>query len=218
MLFAKPTPKGTGAEFWGDYCDLTSLHATMSKLSLMDCIDKDSNPRNNKLLSIIPYEVRHAYQGDRLINDKIDNGNNTSTTYYGFRTDWITILFTISSLRYNAGMHTTDVLDQCNLALFEYSTRQALMLYDEKGARSISMFINRGIDVTSKYVYLVHQHLVNQYFSTKPGKIRFRSIPSMLISMTGKRLTDFIKEIEDQAARLGCTIHDLEYEDHDIIW
>ena len=33
MLFAKPTPKGTGAEFWGDCNDLESLYGTMSKLA-----------------------------------------------------------------------------------------------------------------------------------------------------------------------------------------
>ena len=219
MIFAKPTPKGTGAEFWGDCNDLESLYGTMSKLAEPSNLS-NSYARNEQLLTIIPYDLRHAYQEERLIGHYILNGVDTYTTYYGFRADWITILYTISALRYNAGMTATNELDQSNLLQFEHWTRKALHVFDSKGAYAIEQFINGRIDVSSKYVYLIHQELIQRYYSMKPNKTRFRSIPQLLISMGyGKKLEAFINQVELEAKSLGCTIDDLEYDDiTSIIW
>lgn len=213
MLFAKPTPKGTGAEYWGDCNDLVSLYGTMSKLAKTSN-SSNSYARNEQLLTIIPYELRHAYQEERLIDHNILNGVGTYTTYYGFRADWITVLYTISALRYNAGMVATDELDQSNLMQFEHWTRKALYKFDSKGAYAIEQFINGRIDVSTKYVYLIHQELIQRYYSMKPNKTRFRSIPKLLVSMEyGEKLDAFIKQVELEANIMGCTIEDLEYDD-----
>lgn len=219
MLFAKPTPKGTGAEFWGDCNDLESLYGTMSKLAEPSNLS-NSYARNEQLLTIIPYDLRHAYQEERLIDHNILNGVDTYTTYYGFRADWITILYTISALRYNAGMTATDELDQSNLLQFEHWTREALHMFDSKGAYAIEQFINGRIDVSTKYVYLIHQELIQRYYSMKPNKTRFRSIPQLLVSMGyGEKLDAFIRQVEFEAKSLGCTIDDLEYDDiTSILW
>lgn len=219
MLFAKPTPKGTGAEFWGDCNDLESLYGTMSKLAEPSNLS-NSYARSKQLLTIIPYDLRHAYQEERLIDHNILNGVDTYTTYYGFRADWITILYTISALRYNAGMVATDELDQSNLMLIEYCTRKALYEFDPIGASAIEQFINSRIDVSTKYVYLIHQELIRRYYSMKPNKTRFRSIPQLLISMGyGKKLEAFIKQVELETKSLGCTIKDLEYDEiTSIVW
>lgn len=220
MLFAKPTSKGTGAEFWGDCNDLETLYGTMSKLANPSSSLENSNGRNEQLLTIIPYEIRHAYQEERLIDHKILNGVDTYTTYYGFRADWITILYTISALRYNAGMVATTELDQSNLMQFEHWTREALYMYDSKGAYSIEQFINKRLDTSTKYVFLIHQELIRRYYSMKPNKTRFRSIPQLLVSLGyGGKLDAFIKQVKLEAKPLGCTVEDLEY-DHptSIIW
>lgn len=220
MLFAKTTPKGTGAEFWGDCNDLESLYDTMSKLANLSDSSESSYARNEQLLSIIPYDLRHAYQEERLIDRNILNGVDTYTTYYGFQSDWVTILYTISALRYNAGMAATDELDQCNLTQFEYWTRKALHEFDPKGAASIEQFINRRIDVSTKYVYLIYQDLVQRYLSMKPTKTRFRSIPHLLMSMGyGQELDALIKQVELEAKSFGCNIEDLVCDDiTSIIW
>ena len=208
MLYAKPTPKGTGIEFWGDCNDLQSLYDTMNKLANYGN-DPNSYERNEHLLTIVPYEVRHAFQGDRY-KTNIDNGK-TKTTYYGFRLDWITLLYTISALRHNAGLMATDDLDQSNLLLLEHCTRESLYAYDALGARSVELFINQRIDVTHKHVYQIHQHLLNIYFSEKPTKRRFRNIPSLLISVCGQDMEEFLQ------------YNDINYEneldtDREIVW
>lgn len=220
MLFAKPTPKGTGAEFWGDHYDLESLYGTMKKLSQDSNSSESTYARNEQLLPIIPFDLRHAYQEERLIDRNILNGVDIYNTYYGFRADWITILYTISALRYNAGMTVTDELDQSNLILFEYCTRKALHMYDDKGANQIELFINSRIDVTTKYVYLIYDNLRQRYLSMRPGKTRFRFIPHLLMSMRyGQELDAFIKQVELEAKAFGCNVEDLICDDiTSIIW
>ena len=214
MLYAKPTPKGTGIEFWGDFYDLTSLYNTFSVLSYSEFTNPETYARNEQLLSIIPYEIRHAFQGDFLVNDKIDNGN-AITTYYGFKTDWITLLYSISALRYNAGLQPTNELIQSNLFLLEYCTRTALHDYDAKGANIIETFINDNINVRTKYLYHIHQRAVMLFFSYKPGVKRFRNIPNILSQFQyGSFLDNFIKGIEDFAKENNCDIKDVIIDDN----
>lgn len=222
MIYANPTPKGTGIELWGDHQDLTCLYDSVCKLAYYS----DSMPanaaaceRNDRLLSIISYEIRKAFKGQRMITHEVDNGV-FKTTYYGFRVDWITLLYSISSLRYNAGYTNLDNLDLSNLLILEYWTKSALNRFDKTGAANIELFINSRIDITTEYVYLIHQRLIEKYFSQKPTKKRFRSIPSLLTSLTGNSLTEFISEINTIIQQQNCSIHELEFEDNDtpIIW
>lgn len=219
MLYGNPSAHGTGIEFWGDNNDLTCLYSTVSKLSYFEQKDIQNHGRNSHLLTILSYEIRHTIQGDRLTNTAIDNGIN-KTTYYGFRFDWITLLFSISALRYNAGLKPSDDLDQCNLMLLEYWTRKALYMYDAQGAKQIEIFINARIDVSNKHVYQIHQYVLNEYLSQKPSKRRFRSIPNLLVNigLNSKELRALIKTIENDARLFNCSFNDLDCDDVEIIW
>ena len=167
MLISKPTPKGTGLIILGDYNDLRYLYDTIQTLSLVKTYDSEATyERNDKLLTIVPYEIRHAFQGERIVNHKIDNGHG-ETTYFGFRADWITILFTINALRYNSGYEPNSNFIQGILYLLEYRVQQALYMYDPIGANMIEPFIFGGIDVSSKYIYQLHQYYVTSFFSMK---------------------------------------------------
>lgn len=176
MLFAKTTPKGTGIEFWGDYNDLASLYDTIIKLSDLDC----NHERNRHVLPIIRLQISSALKGNELKNNSIENGLG-QTSYYGFRLDWITLLYSISALRYNAGMLPTDEIDQCNLMQLEYWTRKTLEDYDPEGAKFLKLFINKRIDVADEHIGMRHHSLLIKYFSIKPGKKRFRYISSLLV-------------------------------------
>lgn len=212
MIYANHTKKGTGIEIWGDFEDLANLYNTVSKLLLCDSNESKTRERC-RLLSIISSEIRHALCGYREIKNQVDRNKNI-TTYYGFKVDWITMLYTISTLRYNAALITTDELDQCNLYQLEYWTKSALEAYDSEGARFIKLFINARIDITTEYVYLIHQNILRTYLSQKPSKKRYRNIPDLIISMAnGEKLTDFINDMKFYMESEGCLIHDIEIGD-----
>jgi hypothetical protein len=207
MLIANSTEKGTGIEFWGDYNDLNCLYDAVGELSYFEPSRETEadRERNHRLLSIFPHDVRHAYQGNRK-KKEVDNGYESKNTYYGFCTDWITMLFTISALRYNAGLKETDKFIQSQLYLLEYGCETALDSFDPIGASIIKTFINANINVSNKYVYLYHQNLVYDYFSQKPTLKRFRSIPDMF---SADKYEQIVSQIEKDMKELGCEICDL---------
>ncbi len=209
MIYANPTIYGTGIEIWGDYEDLANLYNTMDKLMMFEAKGNSAIGRCY-LISTILQEIRHCIKGHREIENKTDNNNN-NTTYYGFKVDWITLLYTISALRYNAALISTDNLDQCNLYQLEYWTSTALEKYDFEGARYIKLFINARIDITSEYIYPIYQNVLSMYLTQKPSKKRFRNITNLITSMSsGEKLTDFITEIRLFMLTNECSINDIE--------
>lgn len=215
MLISKPTPKGTGLVIMGDFKDLRGLYDMMQILYDVKTHDSEASyERNDKLLTIVPYNVRHAFQSERIVDHKMDNGNE-KTTYYGFRTDWITMLFTINALRYNSGYEPNSNFIQGILYLLEYRVQQALYLYDPIGANMIEPFIFGGIDVSSKYIYQLHQYYVTSFFSMKTGKKRFRHIPQMLTDqdMRNKVISDIDVLLKDYKVSINELEDIYEYND-----
>ena len=205
MLIANPTKKGTGIEIWGDCNDLQCLYDVISYLSLFNSTTNEATlERNERLLTIVPYEIRHAFQGERLINTHVDNGHDCKTLYYEFRTDWITILFTYSALRFNAAHTQTDAFIQGWLYLLEFQIKNAIYMYDELGAIAIEPLIEQGLNVSTKYVYLLHQNYVAKYLSMKSGKKRFRSIPLLLTDKAFEK--EIINSIDECIASENCSI------------
>lgn len=180
MLVANPTKNGYGIQFWGDYNDIRCLYDIMSELSYYDPSSSPaSKERNERLLTIVPYEARHAYQEERLVDNTYINGNG-HTTYFGFEVDWITIIFTYAALRYNAGHQPTDEITQSYLYQLKFWIRDAMRKYDPVGAQNLEQYLDGGLNVSSSNIYIIHQELVEKYNKTKAGKLRFRSISSML--------------------------------------
>lgn len=209
MLTANPTKKGIGIEIWGDYNDLECLYDVMSVLSLSKSATNEADfERNERLLTIVPYEIRHAFQGERLKNKHIGNGHSCETLYYGFRTDWITILFTYSALRFNAAHTQTDAFIQGWLYLLEFQIKNAIYMYDELGAIAIEPLIEQGLNVSTKYVYLLHQNYVAKYLSMKSGKKRFRSIPLLLTDKAFEK--EIINSIDECMILENCPISEIK--------
>lgn len=180
MLVANHAKDGNGIQFWGDYNDIRCLYDIMSELSYFDPQkDIQAEERNERLLTIVPYEARHAYQGERLIDNTFINGNG-HTTYFGFEVDWITMLFTYAALRYNAGHQPTNEITQSYLYQLKFWIHDSMKKYDPVGTLWLEPYINGGIFISSPRVYEVHQELMQEYASLKPGKLRFRAIPSLL--------------------------------------
>lgn len=223
MLAAMPTPKGTGVEFWGDYSDLYTLRDVMNQIALSSLNENaDSIERNERLLSIMPYELRHAFQGSRYTNHNINNGPGQTTTYYGFRINWITLLYTIAVLRYNTSRMPTDEITQGILYITEHLTRKSMFDYDIVGATVLEQFIGKHIYVEGNYTYLIHHSIAIDFLKQKPGKKRFRLIPNLLrkAQITSPEYKKMVADFERRAAELGCKTTNLDFDEYNdsIVW
>lgn len=215
MLKSKSTKNGTGVEFCGDYNDLYCLHNVFYKLKIKSNPDDIASfERNERLLTIIPSEIRHAYEG-KYVSYDIDNGRKGTTTYYGFRINWITLLYSLAVLRYNAAHIPTDKETQGYLYLIEHLTQKSAFEYDIIGAQILEKYIGKNIYVEGNYTYLVQHYLALNFFKQKKGKVRFRAIPSMLNSMhiMSSNYNIVIKELCEKAEQIQCKIDDVP-----IIW
>lgn len=216
MLQSNPTKKGTGIEIWGDYGDLSNLHATIHKIGArLNEYDEKFKGQSDIVMSFA-YEVRKAYEGRRLEAEfNFDSENNVK--YYEFQYLWTDLLFAISVLRFNAGYVVMDELDQANLYILEYNLRKSLFAYDPKGAQQIQHFIGQRINIHDKLIFLMLQGINFEYLSDRPTKSRFRNIPNLITGYTSP-FTETHKlwknDLEKSAKRLKCKLLEIEYGDY----
>lgn len=216
MLQAFPTQHGTGVKILGDYGDLTSLYDTITEL-----FDEEQNDiafQRTRILTVLSYEIRHAFQHDRLCEEfRYDNDN--IVIYYGFKVDWITLLFSICCLRYNASFKIINEVDQYNLYLLEFLCKDSMKSYDLQGGSVFESFINTVIPVHDKLIYLLHQHIVNEFFRMRTGKQRFREIPNLIHKYCGRTplhleiQEDIEKMIKDKNSSISSIESDYPYID-----
>lgn len=215
MLQATPTKNGTGISIYGDYGDLNSLYDTVHHVA--DALDESNIYQKgaHMLLLNFAYELRHAFQGTRLIQ-QVSFDDEQSHHYYGFQLVWTDLLIFINTLRENAGFIMTDRKNQANLYMLEYVTEQALLKYDAVGAADIVPLFGRGLSTGGEMTFIIYQTLHIDFVSMPGGKARFRKIAQLLHSYfsswspANKRI---IQDLNDSARVHGCEIHELEFRD-----
>ncbi|GAB0481673.1 hypothetical protein KML24007_04190 [Alistipes indistinctus] len=212
MIEAYPTKHGTGVEFIGTYNDFASLYDTMTKLAMTNI---EMLSEDERLLTVIPYDLRHAFQGDREVYEK--------TQMFGFKTNWVTLLYTIACLRHHQNYVPLDKVDLANLLIFESLTENAMLQYDPQGYAELRWFVGMRINIGDKYAYLAYREAANDFFSMPNGKKRFRSIPRILIKwgIGSPEYNNFCKEIDKYIEDNNCHISHIDRDisgDENIVW
>lgn len=216
MIQAYPTKNGTGVSIYGDYGDLNGLFETVHHIA--NSLDEYNKFQKGQfqLLMNFAYEIRKAYQGQRLKEKLTYSGDDDKVDYYGFQIVWTDVLIFTNVLRHNAGYLQTDKLHQANLYLLEYVIEKALLDYDAKGGNSIKEFIACRINILDKNVFLIYQALHIKYVTDKPGKTRFRKIPNLIASHFSTYSIDYknlITSLQISAQQQNCDLVDLEFSD-----
>lgn len=216
MLIIEPTKKGVGVSIWGDYGDLRVLYDLFSNYLNMNQSVETS--QMGRLLSVMSYEIRHAFQHERLKRILCYDLDN-KVTYYGFNTDWITLLFSVRCLRTCVSLMPSTELIQSEMYLFESLVKTAIQKYDTSSYHKLIPYIDYLIPSNEKSVYILHQYCVKSFFeSKKKGKVRFRSIPDILERHCLIN-SYFFKEIQngiEQMKKEGYNLDDIEIKYDDI--
>jgi len=192
MLQAYPTKNGTGITILGDYGDLASLYDTVQHVA--DTLSESNKNQKGQfqLLMNFAYEIRKAYSGQRE-KEKISFDTDDEYYYYGFQVVWTDILIFISVLRHNAGYAQSDKYNQACMYLLEYVVEKALFEYDPEGASIIKEFIAQRINIRDQYAFLIYQAVHIKFVTEKPGKTRFRKIPTYV----GSYFSNYSQEYKD---------------------
>jgi hypothetical protein len=222
MLQGYPTKNGTGIAILGDYGDLTSLYETVHEIS--NTLDEFSIQTKGQyqLLMNLAYEIRKAYSGQRLIEKFKFDGDDHELHYFGFKVVWTDILIFIATLRHTAGYIRTNNLHQANLYMLEYVVERELSNYDKEGTSLITDSVERIINISNHFCFIIYQAIHIKFVAAQSGKKRFRNIPNLIANhfLEWKpEYKELIQSFELSAKQQNCDITDLEFNDFpDIKW
>ncbi len=204
MLISKPTKKAAGIEIYGDYRDLESLHETIHHL----CEDSILVDHMEDYLLGLAYEIRHAYQGDRLKRN-FGNKGRDGVQYFGTQLLWPQFLVQLSLLRHAAGSKPTNHEHQANLYRFEHITLDALVQIDPKIAGIIfPMLPGLSIINSTNYLFQFIDSLTLEYVTEfKSKRARINELPEIMraLSPMSEDYELFEKTMMIQAKEHGCS-------------
>lgn len=159
------------------------------------------------------YEVRHAYQGDRLL-EKF-SGDEQPIQYYGTKILWPAAVFYASQLRHAAAYSITQREHQSNLFRFEHIVELSLLSYDAKIEQEAVEWWQRLPMVSHDFLADFLGDLCYSYaFEGSAGKIRFKRLPQIIQSMwfMSEEYQAFHKEMWQIAKEKDChpsQLHDI---------
>jgi hypothetical protein len=218
MIYIIPTKRGMGVELWGNYDDLNSLYEVIGKFwNDENKFNMDGFENRDKLIGVLSYEIRKAYEGIRL-RRKTSHFSPEEAAYYGTQISWVHFLFSLSALKYNMRYTATTKFDLSLFLQIEFWLEKSMNDFDEIGARQLIGFIEDGLHGANEYIYHFMRSVDIDYFLLGGGKSAFRKLPQLLTR--GVFFSDEYRAyktfLENEAKRLGCHVNDMEIDDDSI--
>lgn len=208
MIISKPTPHGAGITIYGDYNDLQNLHETIHELC------KEGGPlegQMNEFALGLAYDIRHAYQGDRM-RMVVNTNTGKGAEYFGESILWPFFLVQVSLLRWAAAFIPTTKEMQSNLFRLEACTEAALLSYDRSIGTECLNLMNHLSDLSNNYLVSFISERAEVYIRyPSSGKKRFRQLPAILHSLwpMSPEYMKYELEMQNAAKKLGCKPEDL---------
>jgi hypothetical protein len=207
MLFLHPTEFGAGVTLWGDAYDLEHLYDTIH------AIDNDQilGSGVSDFLLGLAYDIRHAYQDERLV--KLFDSNHPEKIHYkGVQILWPIFLVQVSLLRHAASYHPTTRAQQADLYRLEAITEKALFDYEPvTGKECMELLPLMGALPKDYLVEFISVASKEYVLEGKTGKPRFRKLPKILrkIWWMSDEYKVFKAELEKLAQEKGCRPEEL---------
>jgi hypothetical protein len=202
MLYGKSTPKYAGITIYGEYYDLRNLYDVAQYLAKAPYLV----PRFHEFLQGFCYDIRHAYQGERIV-DKREELHDASSTYFGVHIVWPLMPIYIKILRHCAAFMPTPRMHQGYLYLLDNVVLHALLSAKAEVADRVIAWIDHYPMFSENYYTDYFNEICKAYlFKTKPGITRLARLPQMLqmLSPLSEDYRDFAEKLEQTAKDRGC--------------
>ncbi|WP_394340953.1 DUF6904 family protein [Pleomorphovibrio marinus] len=106
------------------------------------------------MLSAFLYEVRHTYQGDRIIRES-SHFSIERVSYYGCQISWVQLLFFIGFVNHKKSLFPQNKLLDAIILQIEYWTVEALVEYEKKAGQKMLSYDGKSLDGSNPYLYLI---------------------------------------------------------------
>lgn len=156
-------------------------------------------------------EIRKAKEQARLIENF--DINDEQVTYYCIQIVWPDILIFTNVLRQYAGYLAINKLEKSMLYLLKYSIKNAMLQYDEVGAKDLKKLISTGLYINHPYIFQLYQYVHSDFTSQPSGKRRFRKLYVMVreyLSSFSDLNERIISDLEKSAQKFDCKVTDIE--------
>jgi len=210
LLIAESTKYCAGIKIFGDYLDLKNFHETIHYLVEGVAIGGHESTLGEFVLGLA-YDVRHAYQRDREIQE-FGSFEHDSVTYMGFSTLWPYILPQVGLLRNAAAFYPTNRNHQSTLFKIESCIEETLYSIDPIIGKDVFGWLTSFSGLSSDYyIEFINQCAFRYVTEKKTAKARFRLLPGILHTMApwGEEYRNFASNIESIAKENGCSPHKL---------
>jgi hypothetical protein len=218
MIYTVATKKGIGVELWGDYDDLRAPHEVIGKFWDVEAFQEKKGFNNrDSLISGFSYEIRHAFQSDRL-KRQTSVFSSEPIEYWGVKISWVHMLFSLAALKYNMRFFESNKFDLSVFLQLEFWLEKSMNDFDTEGAIKLLPFIDDAIYAANEYLYQYMLSINAEYFSLGGGKKAFRQLPTLLNrSVYGTtEYNAYLRFLTKEAERLKCEVSDLEISDDNI--
>ena len=196
MIFSKQTKFNAGLTTYCDYIDFTSLHSSIHEIAA----------ENNNLGEIgeyilgLAYEIRHAYQGDRLTS-KMEGSpmkEPTESVYLGFNVLWTVFLPQLAMLRDAAAYQVLNRNIQADLWRLEACAEESLLKAGADVGLECLEWLKNAPPFHANYYLEFIGDLSYSYIHLHTGKRRFKQLPDILRQMSrySKTYQEFAASLE----------------------
>jgi len=202
MLYGKSTPKHAGVTVYGEYYDLRNLYDVIQYLADSPGL----TPRFHEFIQSFCCDLRHAYQGDRIV-DQRQEFHDASSTYFGVNIVWPLLPIYIKILRHCASFMPTPRMHQGYLYLLENVVLKALQPTTAEISDRVIAWIDHYPMFFENYFTEYFNEICKEYlFNTEPGLTRLARLPQILqmLSPLSEDYKAFASQLEKTAKEKGC--------------
>ncbi len=171
MYYILPTARCLGVEFWGNQFELANLYDQLNKFFIVrDDLKHKNGGGIEKILSSFLYEIRHAYQHDRLIKED----------KFGCKISWVHLFFSIGAIKYNMSIVDHNKQDKALILNLEYWTEKCLDSHGLKIANLLKPYVDDAIFMGNENIYQYMRMINFEFFSLKGGKRGLKKLHELM--------------------------------------
>lgn len=218
MFYFISTKNGIGAELWGTYDDLKTIHEVVGKFWSQEGFEeKKGFDTRDSIISSFSYEIRKAFQGSRLKRES-NHFTPDLVVHFGCQMSWVHLIFAMNAIRWNMRFFSINKLDNGIMLQLEYWLEESLQHFDPESSAPLIAYLNGGIDQGNAYLYQFMRSINADFFKLGGGKEAFKKLDALL--QRAVKGTEEYKMynlfLVEEARRLGGKITELELMDDDI--
>ncbi len=208
MLMGENTKRLGGITIYGDYWDLHNLYDTIADVLKAPVFTED-----DLILNAFLYDIRHAFQGQRLQHIFYKDDDLRKVEYFGVTILWPMFIFSVAYIRWGLSFIDNSKKHQADAYRLEEIAHSLLIKADPSIGLTCIDWLKSFPGFPKDYLVQFFNECTFRYlsFSDKPKK-RFSNLPQILYmtSPLSEEYTAFNNQLTQTAKENGCSPHELK--------